>query len=205
MPFDPNLPFDVVDEAHPTQGGFDPSQAFDVVDQDPDFFAEGGQFQAGARSVAQTLTLGYSDEIIAGAKSLFTGEEYEELLAQEQKSLAEGEKRFPKTTDVGTAAGVGIGLVGGGASLIAKGATKLGAKTAAKQVGKTTAGSVKSMKAAINKITPEQKSAAVQKAKDFGTDAAIDMLTGIPGLSTIGGPMLRRILKAVIKSESKAK
>ena len=62
------------------------------VATDPGFFDEGGQFEAGAKGLAQGLTFGFSDEIIAGLRSAFGSDTYEEALKKERTKLAQAEE-----------------------------------------------------------------------------------------------------------------
>lgn len=195
MPFDPNKEFEIVEQTKPEKKDFNPNEDFEVINEtkEPGFFEEGGQFEAGARAVAQGMTLGFSDEIIAGMRSAFGDRTFEEELKSEQKKLNKSEEAYPITTIVGELAG---GAITGGALLKGIGAVAKGANL----VGK--AGKIaKAAETVGSKIPKGAKGIVGDIAKDYVLDQALESVTGIPGIGSLAAG--RRLLKSgKIKKET---
>ena len=93
---------------------------------------EVGDFDAFMSGLVQGITFGFSDEISAGVESVFTGESYDDTVAEHREYLERAAENgwYAAGDTVGT---VGSAIVPGGAALTG---VKLGARFGAKAAGK---------------------------------------------------------------------
>ncbi len=117
------------------------------------------------------------------------------------KAIQQAQEDNPNLFTAGQISGVAAGLLGGGA-VVGGGKAASKAAQAAKAIGKTGAKKVSAAKSVANiynKLPKDVKGKAADLAKNAGVDAAIDYVLGLPGLSTLGGPMARKILGTLLK------
>lgn len=88
------------------------------------------------RGAAQGISLGFSDELVAGLKAPFSEKTYSQLRDEERAKYEAAEKANPWTYMAGDVGG-SLVLPGGAAKTAATGLAKVGAKEAFKQAAKT--------------------------------------------------------------------
>lgn len=141
----------------------------DVPVKEPGFFEEGGTYDATLKGAANTLTFGYSPEIIAYGKSKLGGKSYDEELKDYQDEIERAKAFSPTAYDVGSIGGMAIGTGAAVGKTIIKGGQ------AAAPI----------LKEAAKKLLPIAKdSKTLGFIKDLGGEVAIESITGIPGLGS---------------------
>lgn len=201
MEFDPNKPFDVIEESKSIE--FDPTQPFEKQDISmPESFLRGA---------ASGVSFGLAPKVIAAGESALTNKTYEQSLAESERNFREAEETNPKSFLAGEIASF---LVPGvlGRKAISKGASTVAGKASegVKAAGK------KSLEAA--KKLDNAKEALVDKlATKLGTDnesikdaaAVIADIAGAGGIATAGrvlskGKKVKELYDIINKTEKAA-
>jgi len=149
-----------------------------------------GALEAGGRAAFQTATLGFGEEIIAGARSLFGDKTYEQTLAEERQKLERARAEQPRATIAGTV---------GGALATAPLAPLKGAGLAASIVRPAVGGAVAGLGEAEDKLSVEGLKAAGEGALLGGAFGSL-----FKGLEVASKPTLSALEKVGIKLGRKA-
>jgi hypothetical protein len=137
MPFDPNKPFKVKEEA--TKKKFDPNKPF--VSKEEEASSKPSAAESGIRSFAKNITMGGAPVLEAAAKSAIGDKDFSENLYETEKKYKEAEKVNPGASGLGEAAGYAmdigtLGLTGLAKAGITKTAVKDVVKSAVKELPK---------------------------------------------------------------------
>lgn len=128
--------------------------------------------ESGLRGLAHGASLGFSDELTAGARSLFTDVTYDKALAEERSKIAQAKRENPKSFFAGEVASLAV--PGLGAAKLAKGGFTVG-KAAATG-------------AAIGGLEGLGRTEADKLSKEAAIDAASSAILGgaVGGLGAAG-------------------